>query len=119
MTPIPYVALQQMFNGSAPWGLLAYEKAVYLDELTDGAIEVILEAIVKAGDYHPVTVCGRDAHLKATLDEQNSKYWATEVEVQRLAVAGWIARERTSGGLWLGGAGKDDGGRQADRRRSC
>ena len=24
-------------------GLLAYEKAVYLDELTDGAIEVILE----------------------------------------------------------------------------
>ena len=43
VTPIPYVALQQMFNGSAPWGLLAYEKAVYLDELTDGAIEVILE----------------------------------------------------------------------------
>ena len=43
VTPIPYVALQQMFNGSAPWGLLAYEKAVYLDELTDAAIEVILE----------------------------------------------------------------------------
>src|SRR5262249_23773313 len=43
VTPIPYVALQQMFNGSAPWGILAYEKAVYLDELTDGAIEVILE----------------------------------------------------------------------------
>lgn len=43
VTPIPYVALQQMFNGSAPWGLLAYEKAVYLDELTDAAIDVILE----------------------------------------------------------------------------
>lgn len=43
VTPIPYVALQQMFNGSAPWGLLAYEKAVYLEELTDEAIEVILE----------------------------------------------------------------------------
>jgi FAD/FMN-containing dehydrogenase len=43
VTPIPYVALQQMFNGSAPWGLHAYEKAVYLEELTDGAIEVILE----------------------------------------------------------------------------
>lgn len=42
VTPIPYVALQQMFNGSAPWGLLAYEKAVYLDELADEAIEVIL-----------------------------------------------------------------------------
>ena len=32
-----------MFNGSAPWGILAYEKAVYLDELSDAAIDVILE----------------------------------------------------------------------------
>ena len=43
VTPIPYVALQQMFDASAPWGLHSYEKAVYLDELTDGAIDVILE----------------------------------------------------------------------------
>ena len=43
VTPIPYVALQQMFNESAPWGMHSYEKAVYLDELTDGAIDVILE----------------------------------------------------------------------------
>jgi hypothetical protein len=43
VTPIPYVALQQMFNASAPWGILAYEKAVYLDELTDAAIDVIIE----------------------------------------------------------------------------
>ena len=41
VTPMPYVALQQMFDESAPWGALAYEKAVYLDELTDGAIDVI------------------------------------------------------------------------------
>ncbi|MCU1455615.1 MAG: linked oxidase-like protein [Acidimicrobiales bacterium] len=43
VTPIPYVALQQMFDASAPWGLYAYEKAVYLDELSDGAIDAILE----------------------------------------------------------------------------
>ena len=43
VTPIPYVNLQQMFNDSAPWGILAYEKAVHLDDLTDAAIEVILE----------------------------------------------------------------------------
>jgi hypothetical protein len=40
VTPMPYVALQQMFNESAPWGALAYEKALYLDELTDEAIAV-------------------------------------------------------------------------------
>ncbi len=43
VTPIPYVALQQMFDESAPWGFHAYEKAVYLDELSDGAIAAILE----------------------------------------------------------------------------
>jgi FAD/FMN-containing dehydrogenase len=43
VTPIPYVGLQQIFDESAPWGILAYEKCVYLDELTDGAIEVIAE----------------------------------------------------------------------------
>jgi FAD/FMN-containing dehydrogenase len=47
MTPMPYVALQQMFNQSAPWGILAYEKALYLDELTDGAIDVIVEHFPK------------------------------------------------------------------------
>ncbi len=43
VTPIPYVGLQQMFDAAAPWGTHAYEKAVYLQELTDGAIDVILE----------------------------------------------------------------------------
>lgn len=43
VTPIPYVGLQQMFDASAPWGLHNYEKAVYLSELSDGAIDVILE----------------------------------------------------------------------------
>jgi FAD/FMN-containing dehydrogenase len=43
VTPMPYVALQQMFDDSAPWGLYSYEKAVYLDELSDGATDVIVE----------------------------------------------------------------------------
>ena len=40
-TPIPYTALQQMFDANVPWGTRGYEKAVYLEELTDGAIDVI------------------------------------------------------------------------------
>jgi FAD/FMN-containing dehydrogenase len=43
VTPIPFVALQQMFNASALWGSFAYEKSLYLDELSDGAIAVIDE----------------------------------------------------------------------------
>jgi hypothetical protein len=47
VTPIPYAALQQMFNASAPWGILAYEKALWLDDLTDGAVDVIAEHFPK------------------------------------------------------------------------
>ena len=47
MTPIPYVALQQMFNDSAQWGTFGYEKALYLDELSDAAIAVIDEHVQK------------------------------------------------------------------------
>jgi hypothetical protein len=43
VTPMPFVALQQMLNESAHWGTLAYEKALYLDALSDAAIAVIAE----------------------------------------------------------------------------
>jgi FAD/FMN-containing dehydrogenase len=41
VTPIPYVALQQMLDESAPWGIMAYERALYIDELTPDLISVI------------------------------------------------------------------------------
>jgi len=43
VAPMPYVALQQMFDEGNPWGMLAYEKALHLEELTDEAISVIVE----------------------------------------------------------------------------
>ncbi len=61
VTPIPYVALQQMFDESAPWGLNSYEKAVYVDDLTDGVIDVILEHQPKKIhplSFVPIFVCG-------------------------------------------------------------
>ena len=41
MTPLPYVALQGMLDDSAPWGIGGYEKALYLDDLTDDAVDVL------------------------------------------------------------------------------
>jgi FAD/FMN-containing dehydrogenase len=43
VTPIPYVALQQMQNDTAPWGAHAYEKALYLDDLSDDVIDTTIE----------------------------------------------------------------------------
>ena len=42
-TPIPFTQLQQMFDENAPWGIRGYEKAVYLDDLSDAAIDVIAQ----------------------------------------------------------------------------
>jgi len=45
VTPIPHVALQQMFDDSAPWGVLGYEKAIYLESLTDNVIDILIERL--------------------------------------------------------------------------
>ncbi|MGH6653612.1 MAG: FAD-binding oxidoreductase [Actinocrinis sp.] len=41
VSPLPYTALQSMLDDAAPPGILAYERALYLDELTDEVIAVI------------------------------------------------------------------------------
>jgi FAD/FMN-containing dehydrogenase len=47
ITPIPYTEMQKMLDESAPWGILAYEKALYLDEMSDAATDVIAEWLPK------------------------------------------------------------------------
>ncbi|WP_067823070.1 FAD-binding oxidoreductase [Nocardia inohanensis] len=43
VTPMPYTALQQMFDEAAPRGLPAYEKALYVDDLSDEVISTLVE----------------------------------------------------------------------------
>ena len=47
VTPIPYTELQKLIDASAPWGILGYEKAIYLDELTDEAAAVVAEQFAR------------------------------------------------------------------------
>jgi hypothetical protein len=41
ITPIPYTELQKMLDDSAPWGILGYEKAIYVDELSEDVVAVV------------------------------------------------------------------------------
>jgi hypothetical protein len=43
VTPMPYVALQQLSDEAMAWGSYCYEKSTYFEELSDKAIEVLLE----------------------------------------------------------------------------
>jgi hypothetical protein len=45
VTPIPYVEMQKMFDEGNAWGMHAYEKALYLDELSDEVIAIFAERV--------------------------------------------------------------------------
>jgi FAD/FMN-containing dehydrogenase len=42
-TPMPYVALQQMLDEANAWGFYCYDKATYLEDLTDDVISTVVE----------------------------------------------------------------------------
>jgi FAD/FMN-containing dehydrogenase len=47
LTPIPYVELQKMGDEAQAWGSFAYEKGLYLDELSDETIAVMVEHLTQ------------------------------------------------------------------------
>jgi FAD/FMN-containing dehydrogenase len=60
-TPIPYAELQHMFDEGAPWGILGYEKALFLEELSDAAISVFTEHLPRRQSplsFVPIFVLG-------------------------------------------------------------
>jgi hypothetical protein len=43
MTPMPYTNLRQMLDGAAAWGIMCYEKRLFLDDLSDDVIRAFEE----------------------------------------------------------------------------
>jgi FAD/FMN-containing dehydrogenase len=61
VTPIPYAQLQKLLDEGNPWGTLAYEKALYLDELSDDAIRVMVDYVPRKASpqsFVPIFVLG-------------------------------------------------------------
>ena len=44
-TPMPYVALQQMFDEGQGWGLYSYDKGCYVEDFSDDVIQALLEHV--------------------------------------------------------------------------
>ena len=49
VTPMPYVALQQLLDEANAWGVHAYEKGAYVADLTDDIIELVTEQVPAKG----------------------------------------------------------------------
>lgn len=62
IAPMPYAQLQQMFDEGNAFGFLAYDKAVYVDDLTDDVISVMT-------DYMPRKTSPRSPVFVYRLDE--------------------------------------------------
>lgn len=45
VTPLPYLELQRILNEAAPWGIHAYEKSLYLQQLSDETIAVLTKHV--------------------------------------------------------------------------
>lgn len=89
-TPIPYVALQQMFDESAPWGIRAYEKAVYLAELSDEVIDVVarhLPAKASPMSFMPTFVLGGEYARRSDSETAFGGRRATRYVLNLVAVA--------------------------------
>ncbi len=45
LTPMPYVALQQMLDEANAWGFYGYDKGAYFEDLSDAMIDVLTEHV--------------------------------------------------------------------------
>jgi FAD/FMN-containing dehydrogenase len=45
VTPMPYVALQQLLDEANAWGVFAYDKGAYVEDLTDDVIKLVTEQV--------------------------------------------------------------------------
>lgn len=45
VTPMPYVAVQQLLDEANAWGQYDYDKGIYLEQLADAVVDVVLESL--------------------------------------------------------------------------
>jgi FAD/FMN-containing dehydrogenase len=45
VTPMPYVELQKMLDDANAWGFHSYEKGTYIEDLSDGVIEIVTKHV--------------------------------------------------------------------------
>jgi FAD/FMN-containing dehydrogenase len=81
--PMPYTALQSIGDAGAPAGIRAYFRSLYVDELSDGAIETLLRQCDELRSLHPFSTLhihhlegavGRVAEDATASGRRNARY---------------------------------------------
>ncbi|MGY1640560.1 FAD-binding oxidoreductase [Geodermatophilus sp. SYSU D00703] len=107
VTPIPYVALQQMLDPGAPWGVRAYNKSLNFDELGDEVIDALVSGLPRKSSplslvpLFPLRGRVRDVPDEATaFGPSRSRRWAVSLEAVAPDEATFAADRQWARDLW-------------------
>ena len=92
---MPYVAVQQLLDASAPYGQLAYWKVDTVDELTDEAVGTILDQGGRMPGPFSITVLEPGGRAIARVDDAATPIGHRDAELRYYAVAAWEDPEQT------------------------
>jgi FAD binding domain/Berberine and berberine like len=107
VTPIPYVALQQMLDEANAWGSFAYEKGTYIEDLSDAIIDVLTARVsAKTSPQSTVLLYRLDGAYSAVADDATafsggrSPRFAVFIIGMAPDAAGLALERRWVTGLW-------------------
>jgi len=74
VTPMPYVALQQMLDEGNAWGFYGYDKGAYFEDLSDGVIDVLAEHVPRRNSPLSVVLFYRLDEAYSEVDDNESAF---------------------------------------------
>ena len=87
--PMPYVAVQQLLDGSAPFGLHSYWKTEAVDELTDAAVDTLVAYMERQPLGHTITILEPGRRGIARVGENDTPISRRDAHYRYYAVAAW------------------------------
>jgi FAD/FMN-containing dehydrogenase len=87
--PMPYVAVQQLLDESAAFGLHSYWKTEAVDELTDAAVDTLVEHVARQPLGHTITVLEPGRRGIAQVGEHDTPISRRDAHYRYYAVAAW------------------------------
>jgi FAD/FMN-containing dehydrogenase len=97
--PIPYVAVQQLLDGSAPFGMQGYWKVDTVDEMSDEAMATIVEHAGRTPWPFSVTILEPGGRGIARVDDDATPIGNREAEFRYYATGAWEDRAETEANI--------------------
>lgn len=91
VTPMPYTQLQRMFDDGPCWGVRCYEKALYLDGLSDDTIAVITEHQARKGSPQSLLELYRLGGAYAAVGEDETAFGGRRCDRMGVFIIGLTA----------------------------